>query len=79
MIKNFINVLFSSHLPTHISYKIVINLLILKTLSKQKIKKHIDFKILWNSLVNISANEKKEYFVYSFLPSLQNNKELELQ
>jgi len=77
MIKNFINVLFSSHLPTHISYKIVINLLILKTLSKQKIKKHIDFKILWNSLVNISANEKKEYFVYSFLPSLQNNKELE--
>ena len=72
MRRNINDAINSVYLPRNISYRIIINLLILKTLSKKEFYYGFDFKRPWDSLIN--SIEQKEYFIYEYLPSLQNNK-----
>jgi len=75
MRRNINDAINSFYLPKNISYQIVINLLILKTLSKKEFYYGFDFRRLWDNLIN--SIEQKEYFIYEYLPSLQNNKTID--
>jgi energy-converting hydrogenase Eha subunit H len=75
MRRNINDAINSFYLPKNISYQIIINLLILKTLSKKEFYYDFDFRRLWDNLIN--AIEQKEYFIYEYLPSLQNNKTID--
>ncbi|MCK9328659.1 MAG: restriction endonuclease subunit S [Candidatus Cloacimonetes bacterium] len=75
MRRNINDAINSFYLPKNISYQIIINLLILKTLSKKEFYYGLDFRRLWDNLIN--SIEKKEYFIYEYLPSLQNNKTID--
>lgn len=75
MRRNINDAINSFYLPKNISYQIIINLLILKTLSKKEFYYGFDFRRLWDNLIN--SIEKKEYFIYEYLPSLQNNKTID--
>lgn len=75
MRRNINDAINSFYLPKNISYQIIIDLLILKTLSKKEFYCGFDFRRLWDNLTN--SIEKKEYFIYEYLPSLQNNKTID--
>ena len=75
MRRNINDAINSFYLPKNISYQIVINLLILKTLSKKEFYYGFDFRRLWDNLIN--SIEQKEYFIYEYLPFLQNNKTID--
>jgi hypothetical protein len=75
MRRNINDAINSFYLPKNISYQIIINLLILKTLSKKEFYYGFDFRRLWDNLIN--SIEQKEYFIYEYLPSLQNNKTID--
>lgn len=75
MRRNINDAINSFYLPKNISYQIIINLLILKTLSKKEFYYGFYFRRLWDNLIN--SIEKKEYFTYEYLPSLQNNKTID--
>lgn len=71
--KNIIDFINNNYLPKRISYQIVINLLILKTLSKKQFYQNLHFTELWDNLTNKrTIVEQKEYFIYNYLPYLQN-------
>lgn len=57
MRRNINDAINSFYLPKNISYQIIINLLILKTLSKKEFYYGFDFRRLWDNLIN--SIEKK--------------------
>ena len=74
MKKNINDVIANLNISKNISYQIIINLLILKVLSKKEHFYSLHFRTLWDDLLNIqSLNMQKDFFTYRYLPFLQNN------
>lgn len=75
MKRNINDAINSFNLPENITYQIIFSLLILKNLSNRESDSEVDYKSLWINLVNSNNEDRKNYFIYTYLPSLQNNKE----
>ena len=80
MKRNINNIINNFNLQKHISYQIVFSLFILKNLANKEkysnvgIQYFSDFKSLWNNLINFdNPEERKQYFIYAYLPALQNH------
>lgn len=80
MKRNINKIINNFNLQKDVSYQIVLSLFILKNLANKEKYSNIgiqyfsDFKSLWNNLINFhNAEERKQYFIYAYLPALQNH------
>ena len=80
MKRNINKIINNFNLQKDVSYQIVLSLFILKNLANKEkysnvgIQYFSDFKSLWNNLINFdNPEERKQYFIYAYLPALQNH------
>lgn len=80
MKRNINKIINDFNLQKDVSYQIVLSLFILKNLANKEKYSNIgtqyfsDFKSLWHNLINFhNAEKRNQYFIYAYLPALQNH------